>query len=176
MEARAAKAAAQSAKAAADSAQSAAKDAQSTADKATLEAADAHNAAVLAEQKATDLRSDILAGPSVWEDPSFERGKGPLPRLVDGKIKRVKENATSGSWSIRYTVASRLNLIEDEDVAPLPIIEGHVYMVSANVKAEDGITWTFLAQDKTPGSSNNCLLYTSPSPRDATLSRMPSSA
>ena len=25
-------------------------------------------------------------------------------------------------------------------------------------------------------SSNNCLLYTSPSPRDATLSRMPSSA
>ena len=26
------------------------------------------------------------------------------------------------------------------------------------------------------GTSNNCLLYTSPSPRDATLSRMPSSA
>ena len=27
-----------------------------------------------------------------------------------------------------------------------------------------------------PGFSNACLLYTSPSPRDATLSRMPSSA
>ena len=27
-----------------------------------------------------------------------------------------------------------------------------------------------------PGSGNHCLLYTSPSPRDATLSRMPSSA
>ena len=26
------------------------------------------------------------------------------------------------------------------------------------------------------GAGNNCLLYTSPSPRDATLSRMPSSA
>ena len=26
------------------------------------------------------------------------------------------------------------------------------------------------------GNLNNCLLYTSPSPRDATLSRMPSSA
>ena len=26
------------------------------------------------------------------------------------------------------------------------------------------------------GKDNNCLLYTSPSPRDATLSRMPSSA
>ena len=28
----------------------------------------------------------------------------------------------------------------------------------------------------TPGHVNTCLLYTSPSPRDATLSRMPSSA
>ena len=29
---------------------------------------------------------------------------------------------------------------------------------------------------KIDNSFNNCLLYTSPSPRDATLSRMPSSA
>ena len=29
---------------------------------------------------------------------------------------------------------------------------------------------------KMVGEFNNCLLYTSPSPRDATLSRMPSSA
>ena len=30
--------------------------------------------------------------------------------------------------------------------------------------------------DLVAGSANACLLYTSPSPRDATLSRMPSSA
>ena len=30
--------------------------------------------------------------------------------------------------------------------------------------------------DTKPASTNACLLYTSPSPRDATLSRMPSSA
>ena len=30
--------------------------------------------------------------------------------------------------------------------------------------------------DSIPDKSNACLLYTSPSPRDATLSRMPSSA
>ena len=30
--------------------------------------------------------------------------------------------------------------------------------------------------DHTPGTLTACLLYTSPSPRDATLSRMPSSA
>ena len=34
-----------------------------------------------------------------------------------------------------------------------------------------------LASNENPiGPSPNCLLYTSPSPRDATLSRMPSSA
>ena len=33
-----------------------------------------------------------------------------------------------------------------------------------------------LAAQRTGAGSNSCLLYTSPSPRDATLSRMPSSA
>ena len=39
-------------------------------------------------------------------------------------------------------------------------------------------TWKAVDQIyiKTPDGWNNCLLYTSPSPRDATLSRMPSSA
>ena len=37
---------------------------------------------------------------------------------------------------------------------------------------EKGWNVTILITDQ----SNNCLLYTSPSPRDATLSRMPSSA
>ena len=36
-----------------------------------------------------------------------------------------------------------------------------------------GKYYTFFYNAKTPGT---CLLYTSPSPRDATLSRMPSSA
>ena len=34
----------------------------------------------------------------------------------------------------------------------------------------------FLGQKTFEAEVNNCLLYTSPSPRDATLSRMPSSA
>ena len=34
----------------------------------------------------------------------------------------------------------------------------------------------FTAPENTDGDTNACLLYTSPSPRDATLSRMPSSA
>ena len=42
---------------------------------------------------------------------------------------------------------------------------------------KDRVEVKFLNKVKEPGSSLNiCLLYTSPSPRDATLSRMPSSA
>jgi len=41
-----------------------------------------------------------------------------------------------------------------------PVVKGSILDVAAVAEAEDGI----------------CLLYTSPSPRDATLSRMPSSA
>ena len=45
---------------------------------------------------------------------------------------------------------------------------------------EGGIAWLMTQQNEDGGwgdtPKNNCLLYTSPSPRDATLSRMPSSA
>ena len=44
----------------------------------------------------------------------------------------------------------------------------------------EAITWSFVLQDHAKvfggGEDKSCLLYTSPSPRDATLSRMPSSA
>ena len=36
--------------------------------------------------------------------------------------------------------------------------------------------YPYIANSQTPYIANACLLYTSPSPRDATLSRMPSSA
>ena len=39
------------------------------------------------------------------------------------------------------------------------------------------IDWVDITNNKVASEeTNNCLLYTSPSPRDATLSRMPSSA
>ena len=42
---------------------------------------------------------------------------------------------------------------------------------------EEGATVSLQFGERTlEGHSSNCLLYTSPSPRDATLSRMPSSA
>ena len=43
-------------------------------------------------------------------------------------------------------------------------------------RSSDGVSFEPIAEIKGAGNSNVCLLYTSPSPRDATLSRMPSSA
>ena len=45
----------------------------------------------------------------------------------------------------------------------------------STIKIPDGVTVTFVDGEFT-AKGKNCLLYTSPSPRDATLSRMPSSA
>ena len=44
------------------------------------------------------------------------------------------------------------------------------------VKVKPGYARNFLLPQGKALRANNCLLYTSPSPRDATLSRMPSSA
>ena len=47
------------------------------------------------------------------------------------------------------------------------------YQVITSVRKQEKIN---LVKDSLSKNSINCLLYTSPSPRDATLSRMPSSA
>ena len=54
----------------------------------------------------------------------------------------------------------------DDDDAPLPAIS---YRPLGEVDLDQVVKATFISAD-------SCLLYTSPSPRDATLSRMPSSA
>ena len=52
-----------------------------------------------------------------------------------------------------------------------------VMVIEASDKIAGDHTWSFNLTDVSPELQNwICLLYTSPSPRDATLSRMPSSA
>ena len=56
----------------------------------------------------------------------------------------------------------------------LPRMSFEITNISYDSSRKAGITQTFKAADSTDG--NNCLLYTSPSPRDLSTSRMPSSA
>ena len=49
-------------------------------------------------------------------------------------------------------------------------------MTSANINMNFSISNKDFNKDKKPDKNDDCLLYTSPSPRDRTRSRMPSSA
>ena len=91
--------------------------------------------------------------------------------------------------------AKLLNFTPQSAVPPTAIINMNVYNVTASSltlphytkfvsEAIDGVNYTFLTTDAitvNTGANNTvsftgCLLYTSPSPRDRTRSRMPSSA
>ena len=54
--------------------------------------------------------------------------------------------------------------------------ESLVQAALQNIADHDAALNTFCAVDAERALASACLLYTSPSPRDATLSRMPSSA
>ena len=55
--------------------------------------------------------------------------------------------------------------------------DGWMWMLHGDVGEDNLVAGVLNKEDSTPGQwIESCLLYTSPSPRDATLSRMPSSA
>ena len=64
---------------------------------------------------------------------------------------------------------------EAEEEGNLPPGGDDVYAEKSNTSNSDEKKWPHLPSSVS-ALSKNCLLYTSPSPRDATLSRMPSSA
>ncbi|GAA1333065.1 hypothetical protein GCM10009592_26440 [Brachybacterium rhamnosum] len=121
---------------AAATAQAAAEGAQRTAEQATLDARDAWNSAVAAGDAAAALRADMAAGPSLWADPSFERGMGPLPGPYPGKIERSQEWAASGSWSVKYTASGNAGNNYGAYFFGA-LTPGHWYAVSATVRAGD---------------------------------------
>ena len=61
-----------------------------------------------------------------------------------------------------------------------PVSDGRIVVKSEDAKTAagelDGPIWVVKAQIHAGGRGKGCLLYTSPSPRDRTRARMPSSA
>lgn len=122
-------------------AQSAAEAAQRTADTATTDAREAHNAAVAAADTAAAIRADMASGPTLWEDPSFERGMGPLPGPYKDRIERSQEWAASGEWSVKYTASGNGGNVFGTYIY-IPAVPGRWYAVSAVVHAgEHAQTW-----------------------------------
>ena len=104
-----------------------------------------------------DLRTDAVVGLDIPVHPAVAR------LLGAGKLKETLQTLATTSPSSRVSqvarkLAQRLGDTEVEDVE--------------NLTDEADMPVAGLVDPKT----NTCLLYTSPSPRDGLLSRMPSSA
>ena len=86
---------------------------------------------------------------------------------------RFPRAAGAFGWLLKPLIARRLRQ-EFAGVTCVSTLQDKVeYYVDQTIeRATDGVTYTGVEQLK----SGTCLLYTSPSPRDGLLSRMPSSA
>ena len=81
-----------------------------------------------------------------------------------------------------FWVGSSCNFPLNYVICIFPVYSGDsvsgdsVYSVSSDGSVSGDTSVFSVSSDGSVSSDTSCLLYTSPSPRDATLSRMPSSA
>ena len=95
-----------------------------------------------------------------------EREQGKLDILVNAagiEIEKTIEETSLEEWNRSFAVNSTGTFLTSKYL--LPLLRKAVAAGKSNTASSNGV-----------GESSTCLLYTSPSPRDATLSRMPSSA
>ena len=91
----------------------------------------------------------------------------------------TKNNAPKTNKPPYYEIKATGRFVDKDVIAQM--LRGLHFDFKASGKTLEHVILSFEKQNKcspskSVGSSNICLLYTSPSPRDATLSRMPSSA
>ena len=90
---------------------------------------------------------------------------GDLMLVISGQKTEVYKQLSL----LRIEVANRLDLKNNEEFAPLWITDFPLFNWSEEKNGFDSVHHPFTAP-------KDCLLYTSPSPRDVEESRMPSSA
>ena len=101
-------------------------------------------------------------------------GKTSSKEIIIGN--QPPKERVSTPLAMRPTKVYRVN-IEGNEWAKLTTIEEHkMFLARALIKVAPDVVGRLLATQSSEDLTSTCLLYTSPSPRDATLSRMPSSA
>ena len=94
-----------------------------------------------------------------------------VPKEIRDKIREISESEGRAYWrvlteAISFYVTQKKKPRVKEDLPALDKCSWYIAKVSMSVGA----------LKENPNESNFCLLYTSPSPRDLSTSRMPSSA
>ena len=110
-----------------------------------------------------------FTGPSNPTEPSVS-----FDYVVEGYDGDTHQATATFDWPVAPTI----DLDPQETIVPVPG-QGGFTLLNFSDEGESGFDGQSEAQNGGDGEFlryNNCLLYTSPSPRDATLSRMPSSA
>ena len=108
---------------------------------------------------------------------TFGDETAPTPFCVSGLTTAFM--ASDGSvtvWGAEFDFGSFDNCTAVEDLSFSIVRAGESPILPGNPGFEDQSGITFQCSEFSSFSELDCLLYTSPSPRDATLSRMPSSA
>ena len=120
-----------------------------------------------------DVKIVRKRGPSPKPDKDSKKEAKKEAKSKTDKPKRGKPGYLLYADEVRDEVKAVLlaNLGDDEKLKPQDVVKA----IAVKWKAEDeDVRAGWNAKAKTPVTS--CLLYTSPSPRDRTRSRMPSSA
>ena len=113
------------------------------------------------QEKYKELYESVAPFKDKWESYESSRREALLSKLPEDDREKMSQKDLD---TLEYVVS-----VQEKSK---PVNPAHTPAQSRNINSKvEGKDWT-----KMDGKDRSCLLYTSPSPRDATLSRMPSSA
>ena len=112
-----------------------------------------------------EARSAVL---EFWYNQYFGIGNATDEKVLDGYDLRLVSQIPYLHWADIFANTYKWDGIDRDDIKGTKL--GSQLLLTPNLNLE------IAYDDKDKNGLKDCLLYTSPSPRDATLSRMPSSA
>ena len=123
------------------------------------------------QQLASQLTTAALSGPSNTVNPvALQANAGSVPA----------QNITATALSIPSAATNNLNQADitaptTPSASPAPT-QAPSISATKSAPSDPNVSSSNVSASSSQAQPNNCLLYTSPSPRDRTRSRMPSSA